>query len=287
MPESFRKVAAMKASFIISCGSSVAGLNYLLSRDSNAKSMVVLKPGLLDYDRFDLVVLPQHDAREKADGKARFAVTRAAPNLITPEYLEEQSKALLKRYSHLKDNLRSKIGLFIGGNAKTVYLSERQIRCLARQIKEVMKEINMDILITTSRRTPAAIEQILFKEFKKYAFCPLLILANRDNVPEAVGGILGLVHIALVSGDSLSMVSEAACSGKQTVVFSAETRAKVLKGAANKHEAFTERLNAQGFVLSTNVNHVGQALYDVAKGKIQTKQINDNEIILEAIRKVI
>lgn len=285
-PESFRKAAAMKANFIISCGSSVAGINHLLSRDGSAKSMVILKPGLLNYDRFDLVVLPAHDAPQKKNGKVQFAITYAAPNLITPEYLEEQSKALLSRYSHLKNSLRSKIGLFIGGDAKTVYLSERQMKCLVRQIKEVMTEINMDILITTSRRTPAAIEQILFKEFKKYDFCPLLILANRENVPEAVGGILGLSDIALVSGDSLSMVSEASSSGKKTIVFSAQTRAKVLKGV-NKHEAFIERLNAQGFVLSTNVNHVGQALYDVAKGKIHTKPINDNGIILEAVRKVI
>ena len=144
----------------------------------------------------------------------------------------------------------------------------------------------MDILIATSRRTPARLEQMLYKEFKKYPACPLLILANQENVSEAVGGILCLSDIIVVSGDSISMVSEAASSGKDTVVFLPQTRAKILKGE-NKCGAFIERLNAQGYILSSSVHNVGQSIYDIARNKIRTKPINDNEIILEAVRKVI
>jgi len=285
-PESFAEVARMKSNFIISCGSSIAGVNNLLSRDSNAKSISILKPGLLSYGRFDLVILPQHDAPKIRKGKNLFAITYAAPNLVMSDYLKEQSEGLLNHFSHLKNNLRPKIGLFIGGNAKTVFLSQRQIKILIRQIKEILNEVNMDILITTSRRTPARIERLLIKEFKKYSSCPLLIIANQENVPEAVGGILGLSDIVVVSGDSLSMISEAASSGKSTIVFLPEMKAKVLKGE-NKYEAFTERLNAQGFVLSSSVNNLGQSIYNVAKGKIQTKAIDDNAIIFEAVKRVI
>ena len=284
--ESFQHIAAMKTNFIISCGSSIAGVNNLFSRDSNAKSIVILKPGLLSYNRFDLVVLPQHDQPRRTNYKNHFAITNAAPNLVAPEYLREQSEALLNRYSHLKDNHKPKIGLLIGGDAKTVYLAERQIKLLIRQIKEVLGEVGMDILIATSRRTPGHIEHLLHREFKKHPSCPLLILANQENVSEAVGGILGLSDMIIVSGDSISMVSEAACSGKNTIVFLPETRAKILKGS-NKCKAFVERLHSQGFVLSSKIQNIGQSIYDIAKGKIQTKQINDNEIIFEAVRKVI
>jgi len=284
--ESFCQILAAKTNFIISCGSSIAGVNNLVSQDSNAKSIAVLKPGLLSYKRFDLVILPQHDEPKHDVSKNFLTVTSGAPNLITKEYLDEQAAALLKRYSHLKNNLRPKIGLFIGGDAKSVYLSERQMKRLIRQVKEVVKETGMDVVITTSRRTPAPIEQIFYDEFKKYPGCPLLILANRENVSEAVGGILGLCDIAVVSGDSLSMISEAASSGKNTVVFLPESRAKVLKGY-NKHEVFIERLNEQGYVLSTDVRDIGQSIYNVAKNKIQTKRIDDNEVILQAARKVI
>ena len=284
--DSFAKITAMKTDFIISCGSSIAGVANLLARDSSAKSIVILKPGLLSYKRFDLAILPQHDQPRRPKGEDGFAITCAAPNIITAEYMQHQSLALLNRFSHLKDHHKSKVGLFIGGDAKTVYLSERQIRLLARQIKVVLQEIGMELLITTSRRTPPAIEQLLAKEFKKDPLCPLLILANHENVEEAVGGILGLSDLLIVSGDSLSMISEAASSGKKTIVFTPQARAKVLKGT-NKHEMFIERLNRQGFVLSTDVQHIGQAIYDIVKGKIQTKQIDDNRIILEAVQKII
>jgi len=284
--ESFQQITAMKTNFIISCGSSIAGVNNLFSRDSNAKSIAILKPGILSYNRFDLVVLTQHDQPKGTNYKNHFAITYAAPNLVVPEYLQEQSQALLNRYSHLKDNHKPKIGLLIGGNAKTVHLSEYQIKLLIRQIKEILSEVNMDILIATSRRTPAHIERLFYKEFKKHPSCPLLILANQENVSEAVGGILGLSDLMVVSGDSISMVSESACSGKSTIVFLPQTRAKVLKGK-NKCEAFVERLHSRGFILSSKVQNIGQSIYDVVKGKIQTKPINDNETILEAVRKVI
>ena len=54
--KSLKEAHAMKADFIISCGSSIAGVNNLFAKDSNAKSIVILKPGLLSYNRFYLVI---------------------------------------------------------------------------------------------------------------------------------------------------------------------------------------------------------------------------------------
>lgn len=283
---SYARIIKIKPDFIVSCGSSAAGVNNLLSRDCNAKSIVVLKPGILDYRRFDLVVLPEHEAPPKKIKGVLTAVTKAAPNLVTPEYQEEQKEQLLKHYSHLKGNLRLKIGLFIGGDSKDILLTEQQIKTLIHQITEAAQEINADILATTSRRTPLAIEQMLQRRLRTHAHCPLLILASRDEVPSAVGGILGLSDIIVVSGDSISMVSEAASSGKNTIVFTPEVKDPSLKGR-NKHVRFIERLNAQGFILSTDVKDIGHTIYNVAKGKIQTQKMDDHQTILEAMRKVI
>lgn len=283
---SFEQVSKITADYIISCGSSVAGLNNFLASDYKAKSIVILRPGLLDIKRFDLAILPKHDIFSQEKDLPNIAATHAAPNLITKVYIQEQRDLLLNRFSHLKTNLRFKIGVFIGGNAKDVFVTERQIKILSRQLEEVARELKVKILITTSRRTPQRIEQMLHKQFKKNACCPLLILANQDNVPEAVGGILGLSDLVVVSGDSISMVSEAASSGKSTIVFSPETRAKVLK-IPNKHQRFIDRLNERGFIRSTTVQHVGQAIYDLRKNKMYTRILDDNKIILEAVRKII
>ena len=160
------------------------------------------------------------------------------------------------------------------------------MKVLVHQLTEVAQEINADILATTSRRTPASVEQLLHKRLRKHPRCPLLILAGQDNVPEAVGGILGLSDIQVVSGDSISMVSEAASSGKSTVVFLPELRKKGA-GAPNKHLDFIEEAGAQGYILASGIKDIGRAVYDIAKGKIQTKPRDDNPVMLEAIRKVI
>ena len=284
--ESFQQLQRIKAEFIVSCGSSAAGANNFLSRDYGAKSIVILKPGLLGYRRFRLVILPQHEARKGDGPRASLVYTQAAPNLISPAYQAGQSQALLNRYSHLKNNLKLKIGLFIGGDSKNIFLDEHQMKVLVHQLTEVAQEINADILATTSRRTPASVEQLLHKRLRKHPRCPLLILAGQDNVPEAVGGILGLSDIQVVSGDSISMVSEAASSGKNTIVFLPELRGKGA-GAPNKHLDFIEKLGAQGYILASGIKDIGRAVYDIAKGKIQTKPLDDNPVMLEAIRKVI
>src|SRR3989338_1604398 len=61
--ESFRQISSIKADFVISCGSSVAGVNFLLASDCRAKSIAVLKPGILGSYKFSLVILPEHDRR--------------------------------------------------------------------------------------------------------------------------------------------------------------------------------------------------------------------------------
>ena len=63
-------------------------------------------------------------------------------------------------------------------------------------------------IITTSRRTPKKIENLLQREFKRHPACRLLIIASSNNVPEAMGGILGVSDLVIVSGDSISMVAE-------------------------------------------------------------------------------
>ena len=52
--ESFDELMSVKADFIVSCGSSSAAVNYFLARDQQAKSISVLKPGILRYGCFDL-----------------------------------------------------------------------------------------------------------------------------------------------------------------------------------------------------------------------------------------
>ena len=208
------------------------------------------------------------------------------PNLITPEYLDQQSKLLLNRYSHLKLRGKLKIGVLIGGDTKDYFLSEHNVKLVVNQVREVADEINADILLTTSRRTSEKVENMLQREMKKIAACQLFISASRNNVPEALGGILGLSDIVVVSGDSISMISEAASSGKNTIVFPVQNYPHAIAGM-HKHNYFIDQLNTDGYIVSVSMKDVRRAIYDVAKNKIKTRKLDDNAAILEAVRKTI
>ena len=297
--ESYQQLNSFKTDFIISCGSKAAGINHILAKEQKAKAVVIQKPGLLGYKNFDLVILPRHDVIEPASNKqnpespdsiekasGKTAVTHGSLNPINEQYLTKQAEALTQRYSHLKNRMRLKIGLLIGGISKNIFLSEQQIKILIQQLLEATKELNAEILMTTSRRTPSGIEHLLEKRLKRDSRCPLLILANQNNVPEAVGGILGLADIVIVSGDSISMVSEAASSGKNTIVFLPQNRNHLKKGSL-RHERFIEHLSEEGYIYSCGVKDIARTVYDMAKKKIHTKRLNDLQVAEEALRRII
>ncbi|MBF0522640.1 MAG: mitochondrial fission ELM1 family protein [Candidatus Omnitrophica bacterium] len=285
-PESYTALTKVKADFVVSCGSMTSGVNYMFSLDTRAKSLVILRPGAWGYKRFDRVILPQHDYVPAHQKYSNIIKTNAAPNLIDAQYLSEQKELLLKRYSHLRDHGRFKIGLLVGGDAKNLYLSEQQMRILVHQIQNICTDMKVEVIVSTSRRTPSSIEQILIRELQKKDYCPLLVVANQKNIPEAVGGILGLCDLIIVSGDSISMVSEAASSGKNTIVFEAQAKTGVSQ-KTNKHNLFIHKLHQEGFVICSDVKNMGETIFNVIKGKMKTRKINDQDIIFESAKRVI
>ena len=284
--ETYQALMAYNADFIISCGSKAGGVNFLLSRCCGAKAICLLKAGLISWDQFHLVIIPQHD-RPVVSIKTRVVLTKAALNLITPEYLKNQSGQLLDHYSHLKGNVRVKIGVLLGGDAKGIVFTEARMRLLLRQLKEASAHFNADILLTTSRRTPPAIDALAARELKNFQRCPLCIIANNgQNIPEAVGGILGLSDILIVSGESISMVSEAVCSGKRTIVFSpAGDYSK--NRPLTKYDRFVLGLNEGGFLLACAIKDLSTALSDVMRNKFVFQTFDDRAAVRCAIEEMI
>ncbi len=284
-PESFSQLLSINSDFIISTGSSIAAVNYLLSKEHDAKSIIVLKPGILSLKRFNLVLMPSHDGVTKR-WPENVVVTHGAPNLIMDSYLREQMEGLFKRYSRLKSGDNLSIGILLGGDTKDFVLTEQRIRVMLHQVMEIAEEAQADILLTTSRRTSAKIENLVMRELKKYNRCKFLIIANREPVPEAVGGILGLCDVVIVSGDSISMISEAASSGKKVIVFPVDHN-KGLDFAKTKHGRFLDKLNSEGYVLSSDVKNIKDSLYKLIKNKVQTKRLNDNLVVSEGLKRLI
>ncbi|MBF0478620.1 MAG: mitochondrial fission ELM1 family protein [Candidatus Omnitrophica bacterium] len=285
MPEVYARIEKIKADYVISCGSSMAGINYVLAQETGAKRIGIQRPGLMRFKCFNALILPQHDLKIGQTYKD-VVITQGAPNLISPAYLSDMRQKLFERYPQVKADKCLKIGILIGGDSKNMSITFEQIRILVEQLKQFAGQQRMKLLVTSSRRTAADVEALLLKELENNALCPVLVIASKNNFTEALGGILGAADLLVVSGDSISMVSEAVTSGKPTLVFK-PTFKKTFMRKRFKHEIFVDRLNEQNYVVTANVNQTGEILSQMAGKKIITRPIDDAAKIYNRLKQII
>jgi Lauroyl/myristoyl acyltransferase len=281
--KSFLELNKVSADFVISCGQALAAVNFILSSEKSAKSITILNPGILGFSRFDLVLMPEHDKPTK---RKNIVMTKGAPNLITQDYLAREKESLINSFPDLSAGFKRKIGLLLGGDTKKYALTKEITGRVLKGIRNICEEQDLELLITTSRRTSKEVEEIVKKEAAGFKGNKLLIIANENNHPAAVGGILAISDIIVVSGESISMVSEAASSGKIVLVFRLKPRFN-FNTQQDKHEMFLENLAKQGFIYLVEPENVEGILKDYILNRRQAKPLNDNAVISEAIDKII
>ncbi|MDP3143169.1 MAG: ELM1/GtrOC1 family putative glycosyltransferase, partial [Candidatus Omnitrophota bacterium] len=256
-------------------------LNLILSSESRAKSICILKPGILNSKRFDLVIVPKHD---KAPLAKNILVTSGSPNLIDAVYLEEKKQALLGKIPHL-NSAKAKIGVLLGGNTKKSILDKESLDAFIEALKKNAEALDTEILFTTSRRSSPELEKLAKARLSDFPRCKLLVVANEKNIPEAVGGILALSKILIVSEDSISMVSEAASSGKSVIVWRYKSGSQL--NLSDKHDRFLKELSDKNHIILATAAELPQKIEDLFKGKVSTVLLNDREVIKKAVDLVI
>jgi tetraacyldisaccharide 4'-kinase len=300
---SFEELIDSAADLIISCGSSVSSLNLLLSYKNKAHNIILMKPGFLNLDKFDLVIVPEHDRIRVKDN---ILLTGIAPNLIDRQYLKQQAEILNREYgisslakasSFAKasedrsqdrrtteyGNKGPTIGVLIGGDTPKYRLTMEIMQKVISQLKEVVQRLDGRVLITTSRRTPKAVEKALQENFANLPNCRLLVIANQKNIPEAVGGILGLSDIVLVSGESISMVSEAVSAQKYVLVFMPRKMAALQM----KQEGFLRSLEKKKLLKVIQAQDLAGELQDIYQTRPERVKIKDNEHIYQALSRIV
>ncbi len=279
-PDTLERLQRLRPDIVISCGARNAAVNWWVARESRARSVSVLPNALLGNRQFDLCVVPQHDTAG-ARVPANVLVTRGALNLVDKAYLAQNAGGLAEKYPRLRQAARPRIAVLIGGDAQGVVMSEQVMRVVFDQLRSAARGLNVELLITTSRRTPAAVERLVAREFRDDERTALLIIANEANVPEAVGGMLALADVVVVSGESVSMVSEAATSGKPAVVF------PVADVKGQKYDSFCAMLAEQGHVLYVPPEGLAAAIDSAVKNRDVTRPLNDNTALAEKLRKIV
>ncbi|UCD55397.1 MAG: mitochondrial fission ELM1 family protein [Candidatus Omnitrophota bacterium] len=247
--DSYENLMKRYSDVVISCGSGVAGVNRFFSLENNAKSAVVMKPSILGLNKFDMAVLPRHD-RKNGTANGSVIVTDTVPNLIDEEYLKSASKKIseivkLERPKKAPSRPNRRIGVLLGGDNSDFALTDDITKKLLENTVDASKKLDADLLFTTSRRTPKAAESAVKAGLGSEKRCKLLVIANEKNIPYAVGGILGLSDVIVVSGESASMISEAIQSGKLVIVF----RLKKKKKKNSKFERMLRHLEEKGYII--------------------------------------
>jgi len=125
------------------------------------------------------------------------------------------------------------------------------------------------------------VAQTVREYFGKDPRCRLVVIASEHNPEGAMGGIFFWSDVLVVSGDSISMVSEACASGKPVVVFEPHT-----KNAPNKVQRFLDLLAAKHYIDRVKPNGLLSVLEDVMSGRSERPVLDPRPRIIEALKKL-
>ena len=95
---------------------------------------------------------------------------------------------------------------------------------------------------------------------------------------------MAIADFIVVSGESISMVSEAASSGKHTGVFKLKPRGLNFRA---RHELFLKNLQAQGYIHIMNVNTIADEIKYILQAGPVTKRLNDRLPVEEALKRLL
>ena len=174
----------------------------------------------------DLMVVPGHDPA-RGDN---VIITLGAVHRVTPVRLAEG----VERFAPLLADLpRPLVTVLVGGDNRVYRMTEARLVALADQLAALARA-GFGLAVTPSRRTGARFAQLL-----RDRLAGLKAFIWDGTGPNPYFGLLGLADAVLVTADSVSMVSEAAATGKPVHVIEFE-------GGSGKFAAFHAGMREAG-----------------------------------------
>jgi lauroyl/myristoyl acyltransferase/mitochondrial fission protein ELM1 len=265
---------------VISAGSSLAAVNIAVAHENDAAAIAIMKPGLLSYGQLDLVVMPEHDRPPKKENVV--IITGSLHDVSAASMNRDYEMLLTRRPQAAQRSGGPKIGLLVGGNSRYYAIGEPLAEVLVSGLRRLQQETAASLLVTTSRRTPEPVVRMLREAFASREDCKLFVDAARDNPPGTVGGILYTSDILIVSGESISMVSEAVASAKPVVVFEPERLA-----GDNKVRRFLEKMQADGRIYLVKTSGIYDKLSWIIRTKPLAVKMDTRAGVVEALKGII
>ena len=161
-------------------------------------------------ERFDLIVTtPQYRLPQRPN-----VLHNTTPlHRVTEERLRAAAKDWAPRLAHLP---RPHVAVIIGGNSGPFTFDHAAAERLARQASDFANAAGGSLLVTTSARTP----KDKVNTFERYLDAPVQLFRWSKTAPDnPYFAFLALADSVIVTGDSMSMLTEACAAGKPVHIF--------------------------------------------------------------------
>jgi len=199
--------------YIISAGRKSAPIAIFLKKNHNflPKIIQIMRPEI-NFDKFDFVIVPEHD-EPKSPYPKNLILSVGALTKIEENFEQIRHQEFLNQLQNLPKPI---IALLIGGSSKNTKFSLKSAKELINQALLIKKNINASLILINSRRTDLEINNFIRKiNEKNFIFCDYNEIKN--NNPYAL--IVNYADFFIISGDSVSMISECCSTGKSVYIF--------------------------------------------------------------------
>ncbi len=202
---------------------SVAASRYIKRKSGNKTFTVQIQDPRTPARQFDLVSVPFHDSLRGNN----VLVTDGAPNRLTQDKLSQAKEVFADVFSSIP---QPRVAVLIGGTSKAHTMTP----AVATAIGESLAQLKAGLMITASRRTDAQSAAALWGALEDTD--AYLWDGSGEN---PYFGMLAWADYILVTEDSVSMISDAATTGKPVYVLK-------LEGGSQRFDKFHTHLRDLG-----------------------------------------
>ncbi|HSQ97556.1 MAG TPA: mitochondrial fission ELM1 family protein [Rickettsiales bacterium] len=238
---------------VVCAGRRLSSVALNIKKRSENKTFVIniMKPDL-PYDKFDLILLPVHDnIPEKYLRNGNIIETHGSLTMINANRMNEEKE---KWNEFFADYKRPLVSLIVGGDTKSYKYDAKEFGIMVSNLANIVNKVSGSLLITTSRRTNSE----CVNQIRKKSNCDHYIYDfnwendDRNLMKSELGNpyhaFFGLSDFLVVTGDSMSMISEACSTGKPTYVYMPK------KSLTKKHFKFCNEMLKYGYIKEFDKN---------------------------------
>ena len=223
---------------LIACGRRTVPVALKVYKDLPYKPFLIqlMYPRFTLYKKlYDMIIVPEHDRTPKHKNIYKFIGT---PNQISHLTKTEQSKILSKKKNSI-------ILILLGGNHGKYKLNITLINKIINSVM-ISAEKNDCIYITTSRRTSLQGIKYIDKQFAKNKKIKQIYHPNTSSENNPIVNFLYECKEIVVTGDSMSMISEACSINKPVRIFYNKNI------CSPKQIAYCKKLIEEGYAFKLN-----------------------------------